>query len=182
MDVQVDPDAYERVPPGDPNRCAGVGRTSGSECPFRAMPGVRYCKMHGGDLATKWVKKEAFRLYNLEKYRGQVDRLSAPSVVNLDEELGVLRMLLETMLNTYEHVELLTNSGTIGHLVGQINAVLTNNQKLKSQMGQLMDRAAISRLCDAIVAIVVEEVAPERLDAVSAKVAGAIAAAVSDAS
>lgn len=172
-------DDYQRVAPGDPERCAGIGRSSGSECPFKRMPSTLYCKMHHGDAHAKRAKKEALSVYNLQKYKDRVERLGDSSKpVRLDEELGVLRMLLETMLNKYEEVELLTNSGTISHLVGQIQSCLQANVKLKSQLGNLMDRAAIDKLCDNLIQVVSQVVAPEHMDKVSSKFASAIAEAV----
>lgn len=184
-----------RVDPIDPTRCQAIG-ANGDQCPFQGMrdptivPGaggmserdvkfLKYCRMHGSAV-SKAVKKEARRLYLASKWRSRMDAALDPEVgTNLDEELAVLRMTLQIMLEKYEEVELLNNVQGVSALVRDIRETLKDNKKVKSQMGELLDRAAIHKLSDAIVLIIGEHVAPAQLDKVAAQVAGAIAQAVS---
>lgn len=184
MDMAPEDERFKRVEPDDPHRCSGVAKGSGGQCIFEATkyPDGTFgkaCALHGGAHYAKQAKKEAMRLYQVTKYRGKMDRMQeAGEGVYLDEELAVLRMTLETALERYSEVELITMSGQITSLVRDIRDTLVSNNKLKSQLGALMDRATIDRLCDAIVAIIAEVVEPSKMDSVCAKVAGAVANAV----
>lgn len=191
----MDDFAPVRVEPNDKTRCQAVGQ-NGEQCPFQGMPDptrvdggggmgpedmrfLKKCRMHGSIIA-KSMKKEAKRLYLLKRWNDKVDRLSDPEIgTNLDEELGVLRMMLETALNKYEELELLNSMAQISGLVRDIRDTLTANKKIKSQMGELMDRTAMHKLCDGLVAIISKHVPADKLDEVGQDVAGAIANAVS---
>lgn len=169
---------HKRVPyPDHKERCQAIGAAQ-EQCSFYKLPGGDYCFMHGQGLVLA-AKKQTKKLYDLQKYREKVDKL-AQDDPNLDEELGIQRMVLQEMLNQFEGLELITQSGKISQVIKEIRETMTSNQKLKSQLGQLMDRASISRLCDAIVVIVAKHVPPERIDSVVAEVAGAVATAVSE--
>jgi hypothetical protein len=158
----------------DPTCVPGAGGMSEEDRRY-----LKYCKMHGSVVATT-VKKQARKLYQIARYRDRIDRISDPEVgVNLDEELAVLRMTLEAALNKYDEIELITMSGQVASLVRDIRETLTCNKKLKSQMGELLDRAAMHRLCDRLVVIISKYISPNQLDSVSIDVAAAVAEAVS---
>lgn len=183
-----------RVDPADKTRCQAVDQ-KGEQCPFQGMPDptitpgaggmaaedvrfLKHCKMHGSALG-KSMKKEAKRCYALGRWKDKVEKMLDPDVgTNLDEELGILRMMLELMLGKYEEVDLLNNVQGVSNLIQNIRELLKDNKKLKSQMGELMDRAAIQRLCDTLVIIISKYVPADQLDAVGSDVAAAIADAV----
>lgn len=184
MDVTEPQNHYKRVEPDDPTRCQGVRGETG-QCNFEAQllsngKRAKYCRMHGAAIAEKSVQTQARRLYSLTKWQGQVDDLRANGEgVHLEEELAILRMTLQTALNKYEEVELITQSGQISSLCAQIQSILVANVKLKSQLGALLDRATIDKLAVGLVAIMSEYLPQDKLDDVSSKVAGLIAEAVS---
>lgn len=151
--------------------------TNGNQCNFVRMEGLKYCSMHGG-MANKALKAKARQLYDIDRYRSRVDRLGGDQFVHLDEELGILRMSLETLLQRFTEVELVTQSGAISNLVKDIRDTLVVNKKLKSAMGELMDRAAMDRLCDELVVVIAAYVPVDKMDSLSGDVAMAIAKAV----
>jgi hypothetical protein len=180
VDFGDDFNKFERVEPDSPLRCQAATGPEG-QCRFRALPleGVKYCFMHGQAFIQK-AKKEARRLYDIQKYRQRVDALGDEAFKsNLDEELGIQRMVLENLLNKFTDVEMVTQSSKIGMCIKEIRETMTANLKLKAAMGELLDRAAISKLCDAMVVILARRIKPEDMDAVVAEVASAIAEAVS---
>lgn len=186
MDVTEPQDRFKRVEPDDPRRCQGT-RTSG-QCNFEAvkLPDGTYgklCALHdAGSHQGKAYKKRALNLYQLTKYGGRVEKMleAGSHDVFLDEELAVLRMTLETCLEKYSEVELVTNSGHVASLVGSISQALTVNKKLQSQMGQLMDRAAINRLCDKLVSIIADYAPEDKVDEVAGRVAGAVGESIAE--
>lgn len=183
-----------RVDPADKTRCQAVDQR-GEQCPFQGMPDptitpgvggmaaedvrfLKFCRMHGS-IASKAMKKEAKRCYALGRWKDKVEKMLDPDVgTNLDEELGILRMMLELMLGKYEEMDLLNNVSGVSAIIRDIRELLKDNKKLKSQMGELMDRAAIQRLCDTLVIIISKHVPVDKLDEVGADVAAAIADAV----
>lgn len=174
---------FVRVEPSDPTRCAGIGK-NGEQCAFQAVKEgekfAKHCILHHGAAHAGAMKRQAKSLYHLEKYRGRIDRLGGASDVgtNLDEELGILRMMLEEALGKFTEVELITGAGQIQGLVRDIKDLLVANKKLKSAMGELLDRAAMDRLCDNIVEVICEHVPADKMDAVSEGVATAVAKAI----
>lgn len=185
-----------RVEPSDLTRCAAVG-ANGEQCPFQGMPDptivpgaggmsqkdvrfLKYCKMHGSAVA-KGVKKEAKRLYNIAKWKGMEHMLDPDVGTNLDEELAVQRMLMQAILNACDsEVQLITYAPSISQMAREIRETMKDNKKLKSQMGELLDRAAMHKLADRLVTVIAKHIAPEKLDEVTMDVAAAVAEAVSN--
>lgn len=185
-----------RVDPADKTRCQAIGQ-DGEQCPFQGAPDptrsvgaggldqedmrfLKHCKMHSG-ATSRAMKKEAKRLYNLTKWKGEVEQMLDPEVgTNLDEELAIQRMMFQAVLNKCDtDVDLLNYAPTLGKMSGEIRETMKDNKKLKSQMGELMDRSAMHRLCEKLVIVVSKHVPPDKLDEVGIDVAGAIAEAVS---
>lgn len=185
-----------RVQPDDPTRCQSVGQ-NGEQCPFQGMldptivPGaggmsiqdtkfLKYCRMHGSATAHT-MKRQAKKLYRIARWQDRIERLGDPEVgTNLDDELASMRMVFEAALNQCEtDVQLVMQAPQLQSLAREIRDTLTSNKKLKSQMGELLDRAAMHKLCDAIVVIISKHVDASKLDEVAADVAGAVAQAVS---
>lgn len=175
---------FKRVEPDDPHRCQGTAKGSGGQCIFEAVEypqGVfhRFCTLHdAGNWQIKKAKKEARRLYDIQRYGDRIKQfVDEGGDVHLDEELGILRMTLEHALNRYGEVELITMSGNISNLVRDIRDTLVANNKVKAQMGALMDRATIDRLLDEVMMAVVEHIDPSKVDVVCQGVAAAVARA-----
>lgn len=184
-----------RVEPSDPTRCQAVGQ-NGEQCPFQGMPDptitpgaggmgpedvrfLKHCRMHGS-AAGKAVKKEARRLYNLQKFKSIEAYLDPDVGTNLDEELAVQRMMLQTILNKCEtEVDLVMSAPAISQMTREIRETMKDNKKLKSQMGELLDRAAIHKLADRLVAVMSKHAPADKMDELSVDVAAAIAEAVS---
>jgi hypothetical protein len=180
---------YERVPyPDHPERCQAVA-AGGDQCTFFHWPRSRegapspskMCKMHGGAVVAKSMAKKAVSQYNLAKYKANVEKFAShDGIFNLRDEIGILRMTLETGLNRINNDdELVMASARITLLVKQIKETVEASKKLESQLGELMDRAAISRLCDSLISIIGDVVPEDRMPDVADRVAAAIASAVS---
>lgn len=183
MDMAQENNKFVRVEPGDPTRCQSIGQ-GGNQCIFqgqRLQDGsyARGCPMHHGATAAAKFKADAKRIYLIEKHRARVDALSDPMVShNLDDELGIQRMLLENLLNKATDVEMMTMAPQMSKLVCDIKETLIANKKIKSAYGELLDRAAINVLCDHLIGVISKWVAPEHLDSVSQDVAACVAQAV----
>lgn len=183
MDISEEDNKFVRVDPADPTRCQTVGQ-NGEQCPFQGKKSdqntyMDRCALHFGGVRAASMRKQAQRIYHLEKYRDRINRLSDVEVShNLDDELGIQRMLLENLLDKATPVELVTQAPQMSLLIRDIRDTLVANKKIKSAYGELMDREAINRLCDHLVVVIAKYVTPEQLDNVSQDVAAAIATAV----
>jgi hypothetical protein len=142
----------------DPDRCQGID--SRGQCKFiRAAPSL-YCPRHGGNRAIAAAEKENVRNYFLGKWRTRVNQFADnPNVKSLREEIGILRMMLETILNKcQDENDLLMYCGKIQELVGQIQKVVAECHRLEERTGVLLDKQTILTLADTMVKIIGEHV------------------------
>lgn len=112
--------------------------------------------MHGGNRAGVVKKKENIRLYNLAKFQTRVDNFAQnPKVKGLREDIGILRMVLESTLNKCndEH-DLIMFSPKISELVMKIEKVVTSAHRLENNMGELLDKMAALQLGEEIVQLI----------------------------
>lgn len=167
--------------PDHPDRCQAIA-AGGDQCPFYrwGSQDSKYCKMHGGATAAKKAAKKAMSMYNLALYQEEVERFgNHDSIFSLRDEIGILRMTLQGLMSDFKGPsDLMMNTGRIAQLVGQIHKIVVDAKKLESQLGELMDRAAIHRLCDSIIAIVTDHVDASRLPVIADAIAAAIANAI----
>jgi len=145
-------------------------------CKNEAPEGFQYCETHNTIEKEQKERKKVFN-YQLTRFKSRFEELSTNSALKtLSEEVGVLRMVLETCLNRCkdEH-DLLLASTQISTLVNSIERLVMSTNKLDINLGQLLDRNKAIQLADEIIQIIVAEVQDE--EAV-AKVAAQITAAM----
>lgn len=156
MNDGLDPnEPFKRVSRDDhPDRCQAVTAIHG-QCGFYRTPNSPHCMKHGGTISENAHKRDDLEQYRLQKYKARIkDFATNPKVLTLRDEIGITRMLLETKLNRWENEDdLIAHSGVILQNLQVIQKLVTDCKKLESQMGMLMDRAAIQKLCDGILAI-----------------------------
>jgi hypothetical protein len=102
------------------------------------------------------LKQEMVRQYNVTRWKSKMDHFSGHSEVkSLREEIGVLRLLMETALNKCDsEMDLLLYSNHISSMAMKIKEAVMAAQKLESAMGMLLDRAATMQLTGEIVDII----------------------------
>lgn len=174
---------YERCDERDPNRCQGVTRGQSSrQCPFKAVENSKFCPMHGGTPQIDLNKKAALAQYRLQQYGQRVsDFANNPEVKNLREEIGILRMTLETVINQCENVnKLLIFSDKISSLVGQIQRLVECAQKLEERNNDLLDRKIVIVVADSIVTLIGQYVHdPDQINEIAGKICDTIETAAS---
>jgi len=156
--------------PDAENRCQGVN--SRGQCDNEAvqLPDGSFganCLAHGGNKQIESAKAKSVRNYQLTQFKARVDqKLESDSIKSLREEVAILRMVLETQLNTIsDENELLMCSGKIADLVQKIDKVVNSCHTLEKGMSELLDKAAILRYASTIIEILDEEIKDK--DAVS---------------
>jgi hypothetical protein len=152
-----DKDRYQRVADDDPTRCHAVNvGPSGDQCHLKAVPNGTFCPLHGGIIQENVAKKHALANYRLQQYSERVGELANNSEIkSLREEIGITRMVLETVLNKCEDAnKLLVYSDKITTLVGQISRLIEVSQKLEERNNNLLDRGVVIVIADSIVTLI----------------------------
>ncbi len=164
---------YQRVADDAPNRCQGI--TGKGQCQMAAMPGHSRCRIHGG--AMHGQAKKEIRNYRLGKHQARVEEFADnDKVKSLREEIGIIRMVLEEVVNKCnEAIDLQINAGRIMSLVAQVNVLVTSCHKLEASTGLLLDKTQILQLADVLTAIMARYVEDEAaLDLVAQEITFAI--------
>jgi hypothetical protein len=98
--------------------------------------------------------------YMLTRFRARtVHHANSQHIKSIRDEIGITRMLLETLLNRLEdEADLVMMAGPIGNLVGQIKGLVESSHKTEKDMGMLMDRPQILQFADELIQSVREHV------------------------
>lgn len=135
------------------------------------MPGTKFCASHGGGLATYHVKTAAERNYKLTKWHTRVGEFSdSASILDLSEEIGILRMTLEQTLESCKDTNaLLMNRPQISMLADKIQTAVTACHKMATSMGALLPREKIIQITGEIIEVLSTELtnSPEVLRKIS---------------
>lgn len=172
-------EAFERVEPGSVEQCLGKSALLG-QCRMRRLEGSRFCHSHGGEQTVARARKAATSAYNLTKYHHEVNQFANHEMIfSLRDEIGLVRVMIQELFNSCNGpADLVIHSSRLSQLIGQANKLVLDAQRSESQLGELLDRAAIQALADKIVSIISDVVPIEQMDRVVALVGGAIGEAV----
>lgn len=146
----------KRVSEYDPNRCQYIGAKG--QCWCKAMEGSKYCKSHGGSIGAAHYRNKNVRNFQLQFLN--IDRyVNSPSLKNLHEEVGILRLNLETLLNRCrDDNTLIRHSTQIMMLVDKIERLVTSAHKLDISLNGVFDRAQLTAFVDGIITIIEDKV------------------------
>lgn len=141
------------VEPDDPSRCQGM--MSSGQCTLQSLPGLTFCKLHAAS-AKRVEAKENIRNLNVAVWQRRIGELAdSPQAKSLREEIGVLRLLLEAVLNTcQDNNQLIAMSNKISDLVSRIEKVVGSCHNLEKASGRLLDKSAALQLATAFIDIV----------------------------
>ena len=162
-------DIVKAIDEADPNRCQGIAGNQGQcyNMAVKTEDGVygNFCLAHGGNKFLESQKKCAIRNYQLDKFKGRLNRHAGSSgLKSLRDEIAILRMIMEERLNACrDATDLILNSGAISDLVLKIDKLVSSCHKLEGSMGQLLDKSAILQFAAEIIEIVGDEVQNEEV-------------------
>jgi len=160
----------------DPDRCQGVD--GHGQCHHKRVIPSNYCPRHGGNRGVAAAEKEKVRNYQLGKWRNRVNAFADnPEVKSLREEIGILRMMLESTLNRcQDDNDLVVWAGKIQELVRDIEKVVNSCHRLEERTGVLLDKPTILTLADTLVRIIGEHVADaDALDIIATRMVDVVA-------
>lgn len=178
-----DYDPYDRPAPDSPDRCQAV--TGKGQCQLRAVPGGKYCVAHGGASILKGQERAATRTYRVAQWRTRMSEFSDdPKVKGLREEIGILRLLLETQLNQCrDATDLMLNSQGISALVEKVEKVVVSCHKLETNLGQTMDKQALIAYAQRVISIIADclsVLSEEQASSIGNTIANRMLEAISD--
>lgn len=157
---------WERVPLDDPNCCKAV--TNRGPCNIKAIEGRNYCRVHFG-FGAKNEENQKARNFRLNIYQRRVnDFADNDQVKSLREEIGILRMLLEEVVNKCNNAtDLIIASNKIADLAIRIEKLVVSCHKLEQSTGSLLDKTTVLILADTFIQIAGEVIPPDKIDYVS---------------
>jgi hypothetical protein len=140
---------------------------------MKAVPGGKYCPMHGGRHEEKAQNAEEVRNLRLSKWKGELARLgNSPAIYSLRDEIGVMRLTLQEMVNRCENAnELLVWEPNISRLTMNIGRLVKDFHSLEANLGQLLDKQALIEFGGKIIDIICDKIKDEEL---RKEIAGAI--------
>lgn len=147
-------DKYIKCDERDPNRCKGVMKDG--QCIYLAMEHSAFCNLHGGPAGQKAAVKKQYHDYLIQQYQTRLDDFAgSDNIKNLHGEIGLLRMIIENIVNqikTPEHFPLYADK--IGGLIDKCHKIVVDMQKLDEKTGQMMSKDAMFTLIDSIATII----------------------------
>lgn len=165
--AQIDMTSWPRMEyPEDVNRCQA--NASQGQCTLVKVEESDYCPIHGGAKKQKALEKQKFRNYQSELYRRRLNEYSDNAAIkNLRDEIGLLRMMNDTILNACKtDTDLILKSSPIADLVMKINTLVMSCQRMDEKLGVMMDMSAATALISEVIESIAKHVEGEQLDAI----------------
>ena len=150
----------QHAPEASPNRCQGNDRAG--QCRVYAMRDSdgnfvsKFCARHGGHNGLTAAKKQAKYAMNLGKWQDRVGELAgSSSIKSLRQEIGVMRMMLESRLSRVKtEVDLEQAIGPIGEMILKIEKLVVSCQKIEEKMGATLDKSAVLSIATQILEVI----------------------------
>lgn len=177
---------FERIEyDGDPERCQTV--SGGQQCPYKGKLGsdgkrTHLCPRHTPGMTGRAHVGSPDPLKNYRfsaQFQPEVDRFAGnEKIKSLREEIGLMRMLLQTIVNRCGDVyELTVEADRIAKLVEQINKLVQSCHKIEESSGQLLDKTIVVNIGSMMVGILEKHIPDKNiLDVVGAEIYEAIEA------
>lgn len=148
----------------DPDRCAYLHPIKG-QCINKCLPPSQYCLVHGGNKARQAEEKNKLRNYQLTKFSARAAQMSqGSSVKNLRDEIGILRMMLETKLNALESEnDLIIQSSSVADLIMKINILVNSAHKLEIGLNEVLDKETLIIMAEQIVDVIAGKIKDEEI-------------------
>lgn len=145
----------ERAATNSPFRCQASAKDG--QCYNKQTPNSQYCPVHGGTREEHAYQKRKAVTYKLQQFQEKrlTELISDDDMKNLREEIGLLRTLLELLMNTItESNKYVIFADKIQLLVGQIRRTVECTHLMESKTSELIDRRIIVRIAGSAVRIV----------------------------
>jgi hypothetical protein len=155
-------------------RCEATVKSG--QCPYKKARSTNHCEMHGANSGENARKTEIQRNYRLQRWQNRISEFADnDNIKSLREEVGILRMVLEEMLNQCEtSLDILLYSQKMSDLVMKIERLVTSCDKLENRMGLLLNKSSVLQLASTYVQIINNYVSdPDIIESISQEMAQA---------
>lgn len=144
-------DLVTKCDENDPRRCQGT--SAFGQCSFLALENHKFCKIHVKSGVGVLERKNITSLQLKQWQFRMLDHAEDVNVKSLRGEIGVLRMVLESILHSCnDDHELLLNSGRIGDLVLKLEKLVASCDRLEDKTA--LDKPALLKFAAKIIEIV----------------------------
>ena len=135
-------------------RCEGT--LVNGQCINLKVIGADFCSTHGANTQLQSRNGSIARNYRLKRWQERVGQMADNSnVKSLREEVGILRVILEEMMNKCESsLDLLLYSQRMSDLVMKIEKLVTSCDRLENRMGLLLGKDSVLQLAATYVKII----------------------------
>lgn len=135
-------------------RCEGT--VSAGQCTNCKVEGSNFCMLHGANKSIESKNGEIVRNYRLLRWKKRVGELAdSEGIKSLREEVGILRVILEEMLNSCkDSMDLLLYSQKMSDLVMKIEKLVVSCDRLENRMGLLLNKDSVLQLAATYVQII----------------------------
>ena len=127
-------------------------------CPLIRYQESRFCKVHGGALEMMNINKGKMKNYILTKCKFRDNITNKSKNTNghsLRDEIGILRFLLETMLEKIQDAnDIELKQLAIGNLVLKIERLVSASIKSEVQLGELLSADVLMAVQQQIIDII----------------------------
>jgi hypothetical protein len=175
---------FERIDfDGDPERCQSV--SGGQQCPYKGKIGPdgkrsKNCPRHTPGMTGRSHvgSPDPVRNYRFSTvFQPTVDHFAGnEKIKSLREEIGLMRMLLQTIVNRCkDQYELTMEADRLAKLVDQINKLVQSCHKIEEATGTLLDKTVVINI-GAMMVNILERHVPDKavLDLIGAEIYEAI--------
>lgn len=174
-----------RCEPDDPGRCQGMGLhgqcgyLSVEACvergllpniPVSESQGVDRCMRHAANSTLEANRKRNLTNYRLGVWEQRVKEFAEDEgITSLRSEIGVLKLILESVLQQAEDVQsLILFSPKLQSLINQITRTTHTCAQLECKMGMILTRTQALKFAQNIVTVLNENISdPEAIDRIS---------------
>ena len=167
---------YERIEDeNDPDRCQS--NNAGEQCSYKVIRTAggeksKYCPRHSSGSVTNKTNYR-FNAQFLPRINNFADN---PKLKNLGEEIGLMRTVLEVIVNRCQNdMELSMEADRIAKMVREINQLVVSCHKLEEATGQVLNKTIVVNIGSMMVSILSKYV-PDKsiLDRVGEEIYAAI--------
>lgn len=151
-------DHPEIAGPNDP-QCQAI--TKQGQCKFKAPFEGANCIMHNGIRQVKAANKASLYERLNTGYKERIKTLTShTSHYSLNEEVGILRMLLENLLVSIQDDQdkSLRSIGQVAELITRIEKLVTSSMKAEKYIGGLLSRQQALQMMQEAVDVIASEI------------------------
>jgi len=145
---------WDRLKHHPSERCESTINTG--QCPNCKSSGTNHCVLHGANSGVMSRDGSAVRNYRLRTWQKRVGEMAdSEGIKSLREEVGILRVILEEMVNQCnDSLDLLLYSQRMSDLVMKIEKLVVSCDKLENRMGLLLSKDSVLQLAATYVQII----------------------------